>query len=53
MAYKNQKKNKLHHKEVSKKLRSRKCAREKERWVLAHPTRQMSMNEMESIISRI
>ncbi len=54
MAYKNQKKNKAHQKECSKKRKSSKCARKKEKWLNKYrPVKKMSLDEMEAIISRL
>jgi len=53
MAYKNQKKNKKHSAEIRKSNAARKSAKKKQRHDRAHPIKQMSMAEMEYLISKM
>jgi hypothetical protein len=54
MAYKNQKKNKTHRIEISKKRNSYRHAKKKEKWYEKHrPVKRMSLDEMEAIISNL
>ena len=47
MAYKNKKKNKIHVMKVHEKLRSKKCAREKNR---NHPAKELTQLECEKLL---